>query len=583
MPNSPSVKFVIENNNLASSVPLVGVSCYFARTTKGPYNDPSTLISNPSQFREIFGSEIVPDGSVSNIEKSLIGGSKLRIVRVPGTGYFKGVLLNGTANPTAPTTAPTPAGVLTLSNGTGENKDSVSIGFYTKTCDELIDGVPTFNVSFTKQANTIFYSITGTGKTTVLESNPVITYKKGDTVNKTNVDYLAFNNFLRNSSYLEPVVISSTLENKSLDTVIKWLSQVIDNSNSDFSVKVSSKEVSSTTPVVLGSQPGSSGTAPTAAAWIASMEYIRDYTEPYQVICSHLDQHLSDAEDVLSVHKAFKDMCEEVQEYTYYIEVPKYTTHYSQGTTVRDYNSIISWVNTCMGTIGNSMWVAYFAGGIKFYNNDGNLVDSDCIGAIVGLGDTTASNQGPWKSFAGMNRGVIYDGIGPACPNYGSPSRYNQLNQLANNHVNMVVVKNTPSSGNQTMLWHCFTSQVKQDSFKYLSVVRLVLYMKKYLRPILESYIEEPNIWHTWNRIYLEVKPWLNDLVIQDAISEYSWNGDQDATSYTDLTVNKESDVRQGKYKVILKFKEVVPLQEISMVLSIDKASNTISADVVTD
>ncbi len=580
MPNSPSVKFVIENNNVATTVPLVGVSCFFARTTKGPYNDPSKLITNLSQFREIFGEEIVPDGSVSNIEKALNGKSKLRVIRVPGTGYFKGVLLKGVANPTTPATAATPAAVLTLTNGT--DKDVVSIGFYTKTCDELIDGVPTFNVSFTKQANTIFYTITGTGKTTVLESNPVITYKNSDTVNKTNVDYLAFSNFLRNSSYLEPVVISSTLENKSLDTVIKWLSQVIDNSTNEFSVKVSDKEVT-TTPTVLGSQPGSSGTAPTAEAWITSMEYLRDYTEPYQVLCSHLDQHLSDAEDVLSVHKAFKDMCEEVQEYNYYIEVPKYTTHYTQGTQVRDKASIISWVNTCMGTIGNSMWVAYFAGGIKYYNIDGNLVDSDCIGTIAGLGDASSSIFGPWKSFAGMNRGVIYDGVGPVSANYGSPSRYNDLNELANNHVNMVVVKNTPNAGNQTMLWHCFTSQVKQDSFKYLSVVRLVLYMKKYLRPILESYIEEPNIWHTWNRIYLEVKPWLDDMVNHEAISEYTWEGDQNATSYQDLTVNKESDVRQGKYKVVLRFKEVVPLQEISMVLSIDKSSNTISADVVTE
>lgn len=579
MPNSPSVRFVIENNNLASSIPLVGVSCYFARTTKGPYNDPSKLIANQSQFKEIYGEEIVPDGSVSNIDKALAGGSKLRIVRVPGNGYFKGVVLNGVANPSVPEVAPTPPTIMTLSAGS----DSVKIGFYTKTYDELIDGVPTFNVTFTKQANTLFYSITGTGKDTVLESNPVITYKNASTVNKTAVGSIDFQNFLNNSNYLEPVILETTLQHKSYEAVVKWLAQVVDNSTLTFSIKIGDKEVDATTPVSYGSQPGSSGSAPTKEDWISSMEYLRDYTEPYQVVCSHLDQHLTDNEDILAVHKAFKEMCEELQEYTYYIEVPKYTTHHTQGTQVRDYKSIITWVNTCMGTIGNSMWVAYFAGGIKLYNADGNLVDSDCLGSITGLGDTSASINGPWKSFAGMNRGVIYDGVGSASPNYGSPSRYSQLNELANNHVNMVVVKNTPNSGNQTMLWHCFTSQVKQDSFKYLSVVRLILYMKKYLRPILESYIEEPNIWHTWNRIYLEVKPWLNDLVTQDAISEYSWNGDQNATSYQDLVVNKETDIRQGKYKAILKFKEVVPLQEISMVLSIDKASNTISADVVTE
>lgn len=612
MPNSPSVKFIIENNNIPTTVPLVGVSCFFARTTKGPYNDPSKLISNPSQFKETFGDEIVPDGSVSNIEKALSGGSKVRIIRVPGTGYFKGVLNAGAAVSTTPSNAPVAVPTMKLTYGTGDDVTYVEIGFYTKTYDELIDGVSTFDVIFSKQANTLFYSITGTGKTTVMESNPVMTYKSGNTVNKTNVDYLSFSNFLKNSSYLEPVIIDSSegFDNPSIDGVIKWLTKIVDNSNKGFKIEINTLttttnpgeggsvttssnwvelgvSVDSSNAIIsqriLGSTPGSSGTAPTAEAWINSMDYLKDYTEPYQVICSHLDQHLEDMEDVLSVHKAFKEMCDELQEYTYYIEVPKYTTHYSQGTQVRNRSSIISWVETCIGTIGNSMWVSYFAGGIKYYNEDGNLVNSDCIGSIAGLGDTSASLYGPWKSFAGMNRGVLYDGVGPACANYGSPSRYDELNELANNHVNMIVVKNTPSSGNQTMLWHCFTSQVKQDSFKYLSIVRLILYMKKYLRPILESYIEEPNIWHTWNRIYLEVKPWLNDLVSQSAISEYTWQGDQDATSYGDLVINKEADVRQGKYKVILKFKEVVPLQEISMVLSIDKVSNTTSAELVTE
>jgi phage tail sheath protein FI len=144
----------------------------------------------------------------------------------------------------------------------------------------------------------------------------------------------------------------------------------------------------------------------------------------------------------------------------------------------------------------------------------------------------------------------------------------------------MVVVRDTRNAGKQTMLWHCFTSQVKQDSFKFLSIVRLVLYMKKFLRPILESYLEEPNIWSTWAAMYLEVKPELDDLVTRDAISEYEWLGDQNASSYKDLQINNEADVRQGKYKVILKFKDIVPIQEISLTLSIDKSSGTISTEI---
>ena len=44
MSNSPILKFNLKNNNVESTVPLNGVSVVLARTTKGPQNDPSTLI-----------------------------------------------------------------------------------------------------------------------------------------------------------------------------------------------------------------------------------------------------------------------------------------------------------------------------------------------------------------------------------------------------------------------------------------------------------------------------------------------------------------------------------------------------------
>lgn len=580
MPKSPLVNFVIENNNVEQAIPSNGISCLLARTKKGPYNDPSVLVSSLAQFKSIFGGEIVPDGSTSNIEKALQLGSKLRIIRVPGSGYFKGVLLNTATDTstTAPTSQQTPRSVLKVAQGS----DSVELGFYTKIGDDLVDGAKTFDVTFYKKANTLYYQITGTGKTVVVESNPVITYKAVSTINDNVVDYMAFNNFLNNSEYLEPHVVSSTLEDKSLSSIINWMANVLDGSSDAITLTVASKTFDSleATPVTCISQVGSSGTAPTADAWIESMDEILNYTDIYQVACSHINQHLEDQADILEVHKAFKDMVEKVQEYTYYVEVPKYKTHYTEGTDVRDKASIIEWLTSCINTIGNSMWVAYFAGGIKYYGESGLVVNSDVLGTVLGIGDSSASNHGPWRSFAGMNRGVIEDAHGSVSPNYGSPSRYEDLNDLALNYANMVVVKDTRSLGKRTMLWHCFTSQVKQDSFRYLSVVRLVLFMKKRLRPILDSYLEEPNTFSTWNRIYLEAKPILDNLVTQEAITEYSWNGDQHASSYKDLTVNNEADVRQGKYKVVLNFKEVMPLQEISMVLSIDKASGSVTTEI---
>lgn len=86
MPQTPRVRFNFKNLNVQSSVPLLGVINVVARTTKGPFEDPKDLIATPSQFTRIFGSEIVPDGSVSNIMKALEMGAKVRVSRVAGVG-----------------------------------------------------------------------------------------------------------------------------------------------------------------------------------------------------------------------------------------------------------------------------------------------------------------------------------------------------------------------------------------------------------------------------------------------------------------------------------------------------------------
>lgn len=586
MSKSPSVVFKFENNNVQQTTPLLGVSCFLARTEKGPYDDPSELITSFSQFQRIFGKEIVPDGSVSNIEKALVGGSKLRIIRVLGAGAKKGTITKAEDSrvleedeielASAIPGEVQASEVMKFTSG-GTN---VSFGLVTKGYGDPIGSGETFKVGFSKSVNTIFYNIYDANGS-ILESGPVITYKTKDAQNKTSdktsVDYLALSNFASNSAYLEPKMVTTTDKIKSFENLVAWLQTSIDQTENPLTIQVGGKEATSTETMFNGTLGTAGAADPTADEWIASLDLVKDYTDVYQLACSHIHQHLKTDQDVLKVHKAAKDMCAELQEYTYYIEVPKYTTHYSEGTQPRNKQSIITWINNCLGSIGNSRYAAYFAGGIKYYNEFGLLTNSDVLGTIFGLGDTSASNYGPWKSFAGMNRGVIYDGQGPVSPNYGSDSRYNELNELAQMYANMIVIKDTPSSGKQTMLWHCFSSQVKQDSERFLSIVRLNLYLKKTLRPILNKYLEEPNIWGTWKNIYLEVKPILDNLVDENAMSEYIWMGDQDAGSYSELSVNNEADVRQGKYKVILKYKDIVPMQEITINIVIDAASKSVN------
>lgn len=590
MPTSPHIDFKFKNNNVLQTTPMLGVSCVLARTTNGPYDDPSEIISTFSQFQRIYGSEIVPDGSVSNIEKALQGGSKLRVIRVLGKDAYHGAVQLAIAEKTvakseeegiAPASATphpnTPPVLMTIASG----RVIYRLGFITKGYGDPIGTTDIFHVGFYKQSNTLYYKIYS-GNDQVLEQGPVITYKTADDNNNTSVDYLTLSAFAKNSKYIKPVVIDPVVidpifdYDPPFDDLIKWLADCVDGTKNDVTVTVGG-EIPSDTEILFPGIIGSAGLPPTAEEWIASLDLVRDYTDFYQLFISHISQHLRTDADILKVYKAAADMAKELMEWVLYIEVPKHLTHYTQGTQARDYRAQVTWVQTCLGTVGNSKYIAYFGGGLKYYNEKGNLQDSDVLGTIVGLGDASATQYGPWKSFAGMNRGVIGDAVGPVCPNYGSPSRYNELNTLAQNYINEMVIKDTPDAGKQTMLWHCFSSQVKQDSERFLSIVRLNLYLKKFLRPVLNKYIEEPNVWSTWKRIWLEVKPTLDSLVDEDAMTEYTWMGDQDATSWDDLSVNNEADARQGKYHAILKYKDVVPMQEVTMEIVIDAASKAVS------
>lgn len=531
---SPYVKFNFQNNNVMETTPLMGVSCILARTTQGPFLDPSKVITSYAQFQREFGEEEMADGTVSNIQKALELGSKLRIIRV----------LAGEDEPGSvdkPSIATIGGVEFKIKPKIISNEDDK----YTLKITALTNGTTGYD-----------YTITRKGDGSIVESGALIRYKEADDKGNAVVDYNSFSSFITNSTIIEP---------ESMDTfnnAVKYLKSLDGTAATSLGIAVTAGES-----VITPNHEGAEA-EPSKEDYIGAIDCLMDYTDPYQIAVSNLPAYFTTDSDIYEIYAGIAEKIVPLQEYTLYVEVPK---------TKKTVSEITTWTKAAIGAIGQSKYVAYFAGGIKYYNDMGTLIDCDCIGTILGLGDASASNYGPWKSFAGMNRGVIWDGNGPVCPNYGSPSQYDNLNELAQNYVNMIVVKDTASSGKQTMLWHLFTSQVKQDSERFLSIVRLNLYLKKTLRPILENYLEEPNTWGTWKNIWLRVKPILDNLVDQQAMTEYTWMGDQNATSYNDLTVNNEADVRQGKYKVVLKYKDVVPMQEITVNITIDAASQTVN------
>lgn len=555
MPSTPKIDFNFINNNVEVSTPQKGVSTVLARTTKGPVLDPSVLITSVTQFKREFGEELVPNGSKSNIEAALERGSKLRIIRVVGPGSTNGQVNTGK-----------PCFTITVDNKV------VGVKLTTRRAGEAIGTDKTFSVKFAVVNNTLGYEVVNAGGQPII-SGPVFTFKTQDANNNTSVDYLALASWIQNNPYFKVAMVDLDTSGEettpvSIEAFLNKLAK-IDGTSTAISVDIKAATAAGTIGEIETSKP-------TSAQWIAALEYIKDYTDSYNVILSHLDQYLGNSEAV-KVYIALRTILDEINEFRGFIEIPWYD---SDGVTVRTLDSIVQLAQQLQTAIGHSKWISYFAGGLKYSNSFGLQQNSDVLGTVLGLADTSATGYGYNYSFAGVNRGVVPDAGGPVVPNFGSPARFKDLETLANNYVNIFVVKDTPSFGKRTLLWHNFTSQVKNDSFRFIGNTGLILNIKKTLRTILESYIEEPNIWNTWSDIYAVVKPIIGNWVDSHAITEPKWIGDQDASSWKDLKVNTEEAVRQGKYHVVFTFKDVVSMQQVTVDVVLEKASKSITMDV---
>lgn len=555
MPSTPKINFNFINNNVEVSTPVNGVSTVLARTTKGPVLDPSVLINSTSQFARVFGEEIVPDGSRSNIQAALMRGSKLRVIRVVGPGAVPGAINTNKACFTIQV-----------------DNETVGVRLTTRRAGEPIGTSSNFSVKFTLANNTLYYEVVD-GNGTTLESGPVLTYKTKDALNLTSVDYLAFANWIQNNHYFKVSMVKidgggAEGDPVSVESYVNKLAKV-DNTSTAIAVVIKA-------PLAAGTIGKSEASAATSAEWIAALEYIRDYTDSYNVGLSHIDQHLGNIE-AIKVYIRLRQILDEVNEFRSFIEIPWYD---SDKVTPKTLEKIVQAAAQLQTAIGNSKWISYFAGGLKYANSLGLPQNSDVLGTVLGLADTSATGYGYNYSFAGVNRGIVNDAAGPAVANFGSPARANDLEQLANNYVNIFVVKDTPSFGKRTLLWHNFTSQIKNDSFRFIGNTGLILNIKKTLRPILESYIEEPNIWNTWADIYARVKPIISNWVDNNALTDPVWQGDQNASSWKDLKVNTEEDVRQGKYHIVFSFKDIVSMQQVNVDVVLEKASKSITMDV---
>lgn len=591
--SSPSVNFHFENNNVAPMVSPKGVSNVLAVTTKGNFEEPF-LCETLTQFQNIFGREVVPDGSISNIERAFKLGSKLRICRVSGSG----VSAFGEAksyDPSTGTVGETATNISIIledpidstkkieikykittkekgSNVVSDYGYNLNRNFYLQLKEVITNGIARVYITQFKAFNTDDSINTNSviNQALLLASTASVTSGV-----ETMVDQQSIIDFLQNTPNITLTYASITSSGTGVPTYTELdLNSSIDvikeHNNWLGYVKIGASTLE--TPSIQIINEGTNGGASSSATWISAYNKIKS-ENAYHLICSHMHQHI--ATDYVTTLKTIAESVASLFDTELYIEIPKTN---SDGT-FRTAAETKSAVDTMKTTIGYHKNVAYFGGGIKLYNSDGILKKCDVLGTVIGLADVSADQYGPYYSFANQTRGLVPDAHGPVIENLGSPGMVDTLNQFAASRINIFIVKDTELAGAQTMLWHNLTSINLESSDRFLSVIGLQLYLKKTLKPRLEKYLEEPNTFSTWKDIYLSNKKVFDDL-IGKAITEYTWVGDQDAKNYSQLVLNTEAEVRQGRYKIKVSYKDIVTLQTIDIYLTIDAVGKTVSINL---
>lgn len=229
--------------------------------------------------------------------------------------------------------------------------------------------------------------------------------------------------------------------------------------------------------------------------------------------------------------------------------------------------------------LGDSEWIDLFGGDAIFYDplNSGAKIATSPMGAIIGVFGASDAGSYPWYSAAGVNRGKVKSALGVTY-NYGVPSKFDDLNELAQNQINLLVKDNVYGvylSGN-------FTGQFTETMKSFTSIMKLYIYIKRTLRSKLLPFIEEPLDLILVRKIADTVEKEMRDLnsttkrALQQPIG-YKWNGDQEANTVGELVVNDPIDFQNGKFKGILQIQPVNSLQVMDIEVALTNADVDLS------
>jgi len=499
MSNTANVDFQIINNAGQVSIPLTDIVFVQGKTVRGPVSDPSDIITSWAQFKRLFGGYTSSSNLFPLLCMRLLNrGAKLRVNRLTdGAEALAETKDGGVA-------ASFVDGALALFSFVAKHDGADYNNITVEVKDASNGNANYFNIEVTHATDDDVYelyeNLTITGAPTIANS-----------------DYLLI--IAETSDYIVPVYKDASTgtaplrpENDSLT-----LAGGSDGGTLD-----------------LADYTGDSGDKTGFYAFDG-------YDEAFALICPDISES-----DLAGISAAGEGYASGRKDLRYYQHLDNSNT---------DPNDLISERPDL-----DSKYIAFTAGGL--YINDpltSTKIAIPEVADVIGCMVYTFHNFKPWYAINGPVRGIIPNVLG-VVNNFGSQGSFADLNLLANNQINMVILRDR-----KIMLWDGYTALLGNNPEKFISINNLLLYIQKTLRPFLEAYLGEPNDMQTWKNIYLSVLPFLDSLVTDRGLFSYQWNGDQFATSLSDLQVNTQADVLQGKYTIDFRITPIVPLVEIKV------------------
>lgn len=608
--NSPNVSFNEFSLGYSSVAPQQGILFVQGIFKRGPFEDPSDIITSFQQFIKIYGGYIVGETTVQKVEKMLSRGAALRVSRL---GHYTDVTdkttLDAVAAGMVNYTLLTFDADLVASNAINMNINAVAISTvnYATSSDNTmalvaaaiaahaaVEDAYVIEPASGNIRQIIAYSTTGAALTIAsaavtggASQANIISSNETKIVNSAGKDLFTiaakhegadYNNItvsieeasngvvgyfnLRITHALEPSM-TELYENIVMTATTAaechFLDDVLRNS---YLVTVTYANVSALSgnlyPINGISVPlynGSDGTAPADADVVGSSAggtgfyAFDDYDDAMTMGC--LETSFADATYLALTNytAARKDLVAVV-----YIE-----SSADPNTVITDRDSINF----------DTSYSSCITGEIGILDPDTSTeIEIDGIGEYMAAIAYAQRKWGYGAAAFGLEQGLLKNVL-YVNNNYGSTGRQTDANLLQNRQINMIQMRN-----GSAVIWGNATGQRALDQTSFLNIRYYLIGVQKEIKPIAERFLGKLNIFSEWRKLYTAVDSILKRNKESDQfIYDYRYDGDQFATSLDALVVNSKTDVGLGKYKARVYIKPTPAMGEIAFDMIITETS----------